>query len=389
MQLNGIGIDAASHRTLMRMWRKNRKAAVAALAEMGGPENLNSCQQVAAFFEAHAKKARLASWPRTKGGQLSTAADNLAAYADIPAVTAYLEYCKWNDRLKSHGESLAKFVHPETGRLHPGFMIAAALTGRMSASRPNVQGLPREPEFRALFVPEPGHVFVRADYNQMQLRIAGLLSGDATLLAAFESEHDVHRLTAARVLGKKVEELDEGDRGKAKAIGFGILFGMGPKGLQSYARSSYGVAMSEDEAGRIRERFLEAYPDLQRWQQEQVRKAQQTGCSTTPMGRVRNFTREDREQTYTVSMNTPVQGAEAEVMLAALGRLPKALEPLDAHPVNVIHDEILCECPAEKADEVAVALRGCMEDAMRDVFPSASLTKLIDIGIGPNWADAK
>lgn len=203
---------------------------------------------------------------------MSTAAENLVAYADIPAVAAYLEYCKWNDRLKSHGESLAKFVHPETGRLHPSFMIAAALTGRMSASRPNVQGLPKEPEFRALFVPEPGNIFVRADYNQMQLRIAGLLSGDAKLLSAFESEHDVHRLTAARVLGKKVEELEEGDRDKAKAIGFGILFGMGAKGLRAYARSNYGVSMSE-EAGRIRERFLEAYPDLRRWQQEQVRTA--------------------------------------------------------------------------------------------------------------------
>ena len=252
-----------------------------------------------------------------------------------------------------------------------------------------MQGLPKEPEFRALFVPEPGNVFVRADYNQMQLRIAGLLSGDAKLLSAFESEHDVHRLTAARVLGKKVEELEEGDRDKAKAIGFGILFGMGAKGLKTYARSNYGVSMSEEEAGRIRERFLEAYPDLRRWQQEQVRTVQRTGCSTTPMGRVRNFTREEKEQTYTVAMNTPVQAGEAEVMLAALGRLPKPLEPLDAHLVNCVHDEILCECPADNATEVASVLRECMEAAMRDVFPTASLTKLVDVGIGPNWADAK
>jgi len=389
MQLNGIGFDAEAHKRLMRTWRRNRKSAIATLAELDGSENLNSCQQVAAFFESHASRSQIAEWPRTKGGQLSTAAENLIAYADIPAIAAYLEYCKWNDRLKSHGASLAQHIHPETGRLHPSFMIAAALTGRMSAARPNVQGLPREPEFRALFLPEPGHVFVRADYNQMQLRIAGLLSGDAKLLSAFESAHDVHRLTAARVLGKKVEELEEGDRDKAKAIGFGILFGMGAKGLKTYARSNYGVAISEEEAGRIRERFLEAYPDLQRWQQEQVCEAKRTGCSTTPMGRVRNFTREEREQTYTVAMNTPIQGGEAEVMLAALGRLPKALDPLDAHLVNCVHDEILCECPAENAEEVAHVLRDCMETAMRDVFPTASLTKLVDIGVGPNWADAK
>lgn len=348
MQLNGIGFNAEAHQKLMRTWRRNRKSAIATLVEMDGPANLNSCQQVAAFFQTHASKPQLAEWPRTKGGQLSTAAENLIAFADIPAVAAYLEYCKWNDRLKSHGLSLAQRIHPETGRLHPSFMIAAALTGRMSAARPNVQGLPKEREFRSLFVPLLGHVFVRADYNQMQLRIAGLLSGDAKLLAAFESEHDVHRLTAARVLGKNVEQLEEGDRDKAKAIGFGILFGMGAKGLRAYARSNYGVSMSEEEAGRIRERFLEAYPDLRRWQQEQVRTVQQTGCSTTPMGRVRNFTREEKEQTYTVAMNNPVQAGEAEVMLAALGRLWKALEPLDAHLVNCVHDEILCECPAAR-----------------------------------------
>lgn len=389
MQLNGIGFDVKAHGKLMRTWRKNRKSAIAALAKMGGPDNLNSCKQMAKFFESNATEAQLSEWPRTNSGQLSTAADNLVAYVDIPAVDAYLQYCKWNDRLKSHGESLAIQVHPETGRLHPGFMIAAALTGRMSASRPNVQGLPREPEFRALFVPEPDHVFVRADYNQMQLRIAGLLSGDAKLLAAFESEHDVHKLTAARVLGKKVKDLEPGDRNKAKAIGFGILFGMGAKSLQTYARSNYNAVMSVEEAELIRERFLEAYPDLRRWQQEQAQKAKRNGCSTTPMGRVRNFTREERQQFYTVSMNTPVQGGEAEVMLAALARLPKALEPLDAHLVNCVHDEILCECPPKNAKKVARVLRETMEAAMLDVFPKASLTKLVDVGIGENWAEAK
>ena len=107
--------------------------------------------------------------------------------ADVPAVAAYLEYRRWNDHIKSHGEKLLEHLNPATGRFHPRFTIAAARTGRMSASSPNVQGLPREREFRALFVPRPGNVFVRADYNQMQLRIAALLSGDARLLGAFTS----------------------------------------------------------------------------------------------------------------------------------------------------------------------------------------------------------
>lgn len=390
MQLNGIGFDGAAHRKLLALWKKKHKAAATKLVRVYGLENPNSNEKVAELLETHATEAQLAQWPRTDSGkQLSTAADNLVAFADIPLVADYLEYCEWSTRLKSHGDTLAKLVHPETGRLHASFLIGAAYTGRMSAARPNVQGLPREREFRSLFMPEPGHVLVRADYNQMQLRIAGILSGDAKLLAAFESEHDVHKLTAARVLGKKVEELAPGDREKAKAIGFGMMFGMGAERLRSYARSDYGVSMTAAEAERIRDRFFEAYPDLRRWQQEQVREAKCSGCSSTPMGRVRNFTREQRKETYTVAMNNPVQGGEAEVMLAALGRLWKPLEPLDAYLVNCVHDEILCECPAENAEEVARTLRECMEAAMRDVFPTASLTKLVDVGVGPNWADAK
>lgn len=385
LQLNGLGFDAEAHAKLIRRWRKRHKEALATLNEFGGPENPNSHKQVVKFFREHATREQMKGWPRTEKGSLSTSAKEIAAYADIPAVAAYLDYCRWNDRLKSFGDGLAALIHPETGRLHPDIQIAVARTGRLSASRPNVQAMPKEAAFRKLFVPQPGHVFVRADYNQMQLRVAALLSGDARLLSAYDKGEDVHRLTAARVLGKTVEELAEGDRDKAKAIAFGILFGMGAARLRGYARSRYGVAMSEREAERIRTRFFEAYPDLRRWQERQVEEERQTRCSTTPAGRVRNFAREERDNAYTTAMNTPVQGGEAEVMLAALGLLPRALEPLDAHLVNCVHDEILCECPEEIAPAVAGVLRTCMEAAMRDLFPNASLRNLVEVGVGPNW----
>lgn len=390
LELNGLGFDAQAHGKLLRVWTRQRKSALAALTALLPPErNPNSPQQMAETFEALATSTQLKSWPRTKSGQLSTKADDLAAFMEIPTVAAYLEYVKWNGLLKNFGLKLVEQANPVTQRLHPHFLIAGANTGRMSASGPNVQGLPRDAEFRALFVPQPGHALVRADYNQMQLRIAAILSGDPRLLAAYEQGLDVHRITAARVLGKKPEDVTNEERNLAKAIGFGILFGMGPERLRCYAASDYGVVISLSEARRIRDRFFDNYPEVQRWQRAQVAEAERTGCSVTPMGRVRNFTREEKDNFHTAALNTPVQGAEGEVMLAALALLPKALDPYDALLVNCVHDELLVECPQENVETVATVVRDCMEQGMLRVFPNATLTNLVEVGQGPSWGAAK
>jgi len=389
MELHGIGFDVEAHAWLIARWKKERRVARQALTELGFLNNPNAPAQVADFFAESLPPELLSGWPRTERGQLSTAADLLAPYAEQPVVAAYLTYRRWNDRLKSFGEKLLQQVNPVTGRLHPHFLLGGADTGRMSSSAPNVQGLPRDPEFRALFVPGPGHTFVRADYNQMQLRIAGLLSGDVKLLAAYERGDDVHRLTAARVLGKPPGEVTPEERNLAKAIAFGLLFGMGGPRLAIYARSRYGVEVSGEDAQRIRDRFFETYPELAQWQRDRVADARLNGCSVTPMGRVRNFVREEKDFFHTAAMNTPIQGGEAEVMLAALGLLPDALKPLGAVPVNCVHDELLVECPEENVEAVTEALRHCMEQAMLRVFPKATLRGLVEASHGPSWAAAK
>jgi DNA polymerase-1 len=240
-----------------------------------------------------------------------------------------------------------------------------------------------------LFVPENGNVFVCADYGQMQLRIAAELSGDARLLRAYELGEDVHRLTAAGLLGKQPAEITSEERALAKAIGFGMLFGMGAAGLRRYAMSNYGVRLTESEAKRMIERFFENYPDLYMWRRAMADQANAFGSVSTPLGRVRNFVAEGTSNTYTAAMNTPIQGGEAEVMLSALGRLPSALAPYKAFPVNCIHDELLVECAAEQAPAVIEAVRDAMEHGMLDVFPRASLNGLVEIASGLSWADAK
>lgn len=390
MALNGLGFDRAQHRCLMEHWREEHKRSLAALSKLPGRDvNLNSPKQLADFFEAHATKEQLKHWPRTDAGSLSTAQEGLASFTDNPAVAALLDYRTWEGLLSRYGDSLAAHLHPDTGRLHPDFRIAAARTGRMAASNPNVHGLPNDAGFRRLFVADPGMSLVRADFNQAQLRIAALLSGDARLLHAYERGLDVHRMTAASVLGKTADAVSPGERSLAKAIAFGLLFGMGSRQLAVYARSSYGVSITEAEAERVRRRFFETYPDLARWQRDRVAEARATGSCVTPMGRVRNFVREEKDNCYTAAMNTPIQGAEAEVLYAALALLPDALAPHGGYLINAVHDEILVECPEDRVDAVEEALRECMEDGMRHVFPCATLNGLVEVGHGRTWGDAK
>lgn len=390
MSLNGLGFDREQHERLLYAWQKNRKRSLARLLDLAGRDlNVNSPQQLAAFFEAHATRAQLKSWPRGRSGSLTTAQDELAAFADNPAVGALLDFRKWDGLVSRYGETLAAHVHPRTGRIHPDLRIAAARTGRMAASHPNVHGFPRDEEFRRLFTADQGHVLVRADFNQAQLRIAALLSGDARLLRAYDKGLDVHRMTAASVLGKPVDCVTPEERSLAKCIAFGLLFGMGGRGLVRYARANYGVRITEDEANRVRRRFFETYRDLARWQRERVAEAEATGASVTPMGRVRNFVREDKEDFHTAAMNTPVQGGEAEVLYSTLALLPAALEPHGAYLLNAVHDEILVECPIDNVSAVEQAMRDCMEKGMRRVFPNASLNGLVEVGHGPTWGDAK
>ncbi len=390
MELAGIAFEAEAHAGEMKTWRRERKRALAELKEMAGEDfNANSHPQLAAFLESQLSKKQLREWPRTGGGQLSTAAKDIAEFREVPAVKAFLEYRRWSDLVGKFGTTLAAHINPVTGRIHPHFRLGGARTGRMSANAPNVQGLPRDAEFRRFFVPAPGQVFVRADFNQMQLRIAALLSGDPKLLHAYEKGRDVHRLTAASVLGKEVADITSEERSLAKAIGFGILFGMGARGLRAYALSNYSVTITDSKAAQVRDRFFEAYPEVRRWQLDQVADAERTGCSTTPSGRVRNFTRENKQDYHTAAMNTPIQGGEGEVMLATLARLPQALQPLGGALVNCVHDELLVECPPESVEEVSVAMRECMEQGMRQIFPKATLEKLVEIGHGPSWAETK
>ena len=241
--------------------------------------------------------------PRTATGQLQTDADALAGLT-LPALEPLARYKTAIKGLSTYGKGYAAHISPVTGRIHASFTISGTATGRLSCSSPNIQNPPRDPAFRALFAPRPGRCFVVADYSQIELRVAALVAGDTAMLAAYEAGEDLHRKTAAAVLGIEPCAVTKGQRQMAKAVNFGLLFGQGAAGLQRYAKSSYGVDLTATEAEKARTAFFRAYPGLSRWQTETRRNAERAGQVRTPGGRVRPL--EGQRALATESLNSPI-----------------------------------------------------------------------------------
>jgi len=392
LELNGIHFDSAAHDGLMTRWKGELYDAELRCRDVLGPGiNPASGKQIAGWIEAHLDAATLDRWPRTDGGQLRTDADTLGRFGNLEIVRPLLEYKIAGKNISTYGPSYAAHTNPVTGRIHASFRIAGAVTGRFSCNGPNLQNPPRDPAFRALFSAPPGRCMVVADYGQIELRVAALLSGDRAMLEAYAAGEDLHRKTAAAVAGVDIGDVTPEQRQGAKAVNFGLLYGQGAKGLAAYAQSAYGVTMAVPEATQARNAFFAAYPGLAAWQRKTAAAAERTQRVMTPGGRVRDFTLENRKSIYTESLNTPNSGGAVEILLAALGVLDTALVGYDAKLVNCVHDEIVLETAEAEVEAVQAAVEESMVAGMLIIFPDAGdvARGLVEAHSGPNWAAAK
>lgn len=271
----------------------------------------------------------------------------------IPVLLEYREAAK---RSGTYGMDWLKHVSPATGRLHADWRQIGAESGRMACRKPNLQNLPRDPRYRACFEPGPGRVLVKADYSQIELRIIAQMSGDAQMRKAFEQGNDLHTLTAAVVMGKEASEVTPEERQMAKAVNFGLVYGMGARGLKAYAKNSYGVTLTDEQAEQFRARYFQAFAGVRKWHQTHVRDAE----SRTLIGR-RRILRPNGPPTE--KYNSPVQGTGADLLKLALVNLWDSMPPRDTWPVAVVHDEIQVECPTELADEASEWVKTAMEKA--------------------------
>lgn len=297
-----------------------------------------------------------------------------------PPVRALLDYRKAAKSVQAFASSLPKHVHPITGRIHPDYQQMGAATGRMSCRNPNLQQIPRDKIFRSCFIPAPGYCLVVADYSQIELRVAAELSGDRRMIEAYQNDEDLHRLTAALIADKSLDQVEKSERQAAKAVNFGLIYAMGAKGLAEYAYNNYGVQMSLKQAETFRKRYFEAYQGIARWHGAIKRRLPRE--IRTVGDRLRRWPDEPK---LTELLNTPVQGTAADITKAALAKLPTALKETGARLIGTVHDEILLEAPEDTAERAAQILQQVMEQAGRHYLRKVPVKA--EVAIALNWAE--
>jgi DNA polymerase-1 len=282
--------------------------------------------------------------------------DDTLARVDHLLAALLRRYRDARKRCTTYGAYWLKHVAAD-GRVYAAWRQLGAASGRMSCSAPNMQQLPRG-EYRKCIVAPPGRVLVKADFSQIELRIAAKVCGDKALLDAYQRGADLHTITARNVLG--IKDVTKEHRQLAKALNFGLLYGMGPRGFRQYAKSQYGLDLTEQEASRYRDAFFRSYPGLAAW--HRLVRSRPTKETRTLAGRRRLL---ESNTPDTQRLNTPIQGTGADGLKLALGVLWQRRDLVPgAFPVLAVHDEIVVEAAEGQADDVAAWLKSAMVEAM-------------------------
>ena len=388
MERAGVLVDAAflralSHEFTRRLGDLERAAHEAA----GGPFNLESPKQLQQIlFE----RLGIPVLRRTPTGQPSTAEDVLEELAAAHALPRLILDFRTLAKLKgTYTETLAEQVQARTGRIHTSYHQAVAATGRLSSSDPNLQNIPiRTPEGRRIrqaFVAPPGRLLLAADYSQIELRIMAHLSGDAGLLKAFAEGQDVHQATAAEMFGVALEAVTAEQRRAAKAINFGLMYGM----------SAFGLALRLDvdrrSAQQYIERYFERYPGVRTYMDETRRLAREQGFVETVAGRrlylpeIRSRNRQQQQYAERAAINAPMQGTAADIIKQAMLAVDEWIERERAPATLVmqVHDELVLEVDAAAVAEVRAKVTSLMCDAAALRVPLE-----VEVGVGANWDEA-
>lgn len=309
---------------------------------------------------------------------------------DYPIVRAILDYRRTLKTAGIFNTTLQTQIHPTTGRLHPDWYQYGARSGRITCKHPPLQTIPRDRSARACFVAEPGWCIVKGDYSQIELRIVAKLSRDRQLRQAYRQGQDIHLVTAALITQQSIAQLlihPQRDqlRQLAKALNFGLIYGMSAAKLQAYAETKYGVRLTLDQARSFIRSFFQAYPGIRRWHEQIRRTVYARGLKEirTLTGRRRRW--RDRPRLNEL-FNTPVQGLNADILKLAAIRLASAIDrrQLQARIICLVHDEIVVECPEAEAQLISKLLRRCMIAPARPLLHPVPVQ--VDVKVGTSWA---
>jgi DNA polymerase-1 len=354
----------------------------------GRPFNLGSPKQLGeVLFDEH----KLPGGKRMKTGAWGTDSSVLQALADqgheLP--NRILEWRQLAKLKSTYADSLVTDINPETGRVHTSFAMAIASTGRLSSTDPNLQNIPIRTEegsrIRHAFIAEPGHVLVSADYSQIELRLLAHVAELPVLQESFANGEDIHARTASEVFGIPMEGMDPMTRRRAKAINFGIIYGISGFGL---ARQ---LGITPGEARSYIGRYFERYPGILEYMEQTKKTARDKGYVVSPFGRrcwvpgIADKNGARRAYAERQAINAPLQGGAADIIKRAMVRLPAALkaEGLKSRLILQVHDELLFEAPEAEAETLAVVARRVMESAA-----TLSVPLVVETGAGKTWAAA-
>lgn len=396
MEREGVGIERDFFRQMSQDLAARLQALEAEIHEIAGtPFNINSTQQLS---DVLFRKLNLPheGLRKTKSGHFSTAVSVLEGLreADKTGIIERIMEFRELGKLKStYVDALPQIVNPETGRIHTSFNQTGAITGRIASSSPNLQNIPIRSEvgqqIRRGFVARPGWVFLAADYSQVELRVLAHISQDEALLEAFRQDQDIHRTTAAAVYSIDVDEVTYNQRRFAKAVNFGLIYGMGAFRLARDSELTLGEAEEYIKA------YFARFPGIRRYLEETREKARRQGYVETLLGRRRYFpvfqaqvsgrnqqliSRAERE-----AVNHPIQGTAADIIKIAMIRLHDALMArYQARLILQVHDELLLEAPEEELDEVVALTVEVMANAVKLDVPLK-----VDASTGYNWLELK
>jgi DNA polymerase-1 len=393
MELAGVKIDPEQLRILsndfgVRMVELEGEAHRLA----GRPFNLGSPKQIG---EVLFKEMGLASGRTTATGAMSTDAsmlEDLAAQGhELPRTL--LDWRQLSKLKGTYTDALTAAISPKTGRVHTSFLLAAATTGRLASSDPNLQNIPVRTEegrkIRRAFIAEPGHVLISADYSQIELRLLAHIGDIAQLKKAFQDGLDIHAMTASEMFGVPIEGMPSEVRRRAKAINFGIVYGISAFGLANQ------LSIPQGEAGDYIKTYFERFPGIRVYMDRMKQEVRATGFVTTIFGRRVNIpaatSKSAAERAFgdRAAINAPIQGAAADVIRRAMVRMPQALkaEGLTAKMLLQVHDELVFEAPEAEAEAVIRVAKRVMEHAAEPAV-ALSVPLEVEARAASNWDDA-
>ena len=323
-----------------------------------------------------------------KTGALSTNAEVLEELEEqgFAIATKILEFRKLSKLKNTYTDALPKEINPKTGRIHTTLSSVSTVTGRLSSSNPNLQNIPIRTvegrKIREAFIAKPGHLLISADYSQIELRVIAHVAKITALIEAFKENKDIHRITAAQVFGLQENEVSSEMRSKAKAINFGIIYGISAFGLAKQ------LDISRGEAADYIHSYFATYPGIEDYMKDHINFAKQHGYVTTHSGRkcflheINNKNPMRRQESERLAINAPIQGSAADIIKKAMIQVSKALNKnnLSSKIVLQIHDELLIEAPESEVEVVSQLLKSEMENAVKLDVPL-----VVDLKVGARW----